>query len=443
MKNNTDNTNKYVVHYNKPFYVRLGTFLLIVFTALVIFMGTTLDWDRGALIFALCVYGFMAFWHLIIFLCGIYTKEYLFIFDETGITNNAVGAKWKFIPWEDVEDIEFYSSWGRDYIGIIVNDEEKYLKSVSRFRRAVAKQNKFFSDSLISVDLLLAKESPYEIEEGIIEQWKKHSGSKGTSGTKADKSVAEIQDIDETLQENAGYKGVWKIIIGMVLLNVGIFILNLYVSNHWIYGTPFSLRLIHDMGFSFFWMEDGYCDVSDLILDGPFYNVGTFEFGLITDAVMEGEIYRLFTHALFHADIIHLGMNMLSLVYISLVHFGRYGKREYFTWYFAGALGGGIFTVIVALITNQDIWSVGASSAIFGLLGGSLAPVIYSIAKVKSVGGSFRAADRRAMSEYIFFVLIMLAPGFFEENVSWEGHLGGLLGGLVAGLVFCHIKVKG
>jgi fructose-specific phosphotransferase system IIC component len=34
----------------------------------------------------------------------------------------------------------------------------------------------------------------------------------------------------------------------------------------------------------------------------------------------------------------------------------------------------------------------------------------------------------------------MLIPGFFEENVSWEGHLGGLLGGLIAGLVMMWIK---
>ena len=62
------------------------------------------------------------------------------------------------------------------------------------------------------------------------------------------------------------------------------------------------------------------------------------------------------------------------------------------------------------------------------------------ILKVKRLGGNLEATSRRQIAEYVFFILMVLVPGFFEENVSWEGHLGGLLGGLIAGLVMVRIK---
>jgi len=109
----------------------------------------------------------------------------------------------------------------------------------------------------------------------------------------------------------------------------------------------------------------------------------------------------------------------------------------------AGIFGGALATLLRAAVTGKAICVVGASAAVFGLLGGCLAPIVYALVLVKGNGGSFRAADRRTMSEYIAFVLIVLIPGFFEENVSWEGHLGGLLGGLIAAIVMLWIKYRG
>ena len=87
------------------------------------------------------------------------------------------------------------------------------------------------------------------------------------------------------------------------------------------------------------------------------------------------EIWRLFTSIFLHSDYLHLFMNMFTLLlYGSLVE-KFYKKYEYLIIYFVSGFIGSVFTV---LLYPPNTISVGASGAIFGLLGAAFVLVAKS-----------------------------------------------------------------
>ena len=50
--------------------------------------------------------------------------------------------------------------------------------------------------------------------------------------------------------------------------------------------------------------------------------------------------------------------------------------------------------------------------------------------------------ERMEIFNYAMYVVIMLVPGFVYRDVSWEGHLGGLIGGMIAGILMIMIKER-
>lgn len=228
------------------------------------------------------------------------------------------------------------------------------------------------------------------------------------------------------------------LVVGLIAVNVLIFAANIFISNHcWIIvDFPTLVTLFKHGDLDTLWVPRGMLTISELLWDGPMFDLGQIVFGLDTGFIFEGHhLHGLFTHAFLHADIIHLLSNMWALYFFSSMVFARVGKKEFSIWYMSGIFGGAFAIIIEAGITGKTICAVGASAAIFGLLGGLLSPKLYMLFKVKSMGGNLRATSRREIIEYVCFILMMLVPGFFEEDVSWEGHLGGLLGGLIAGIV--------
>ena len=414
----------YLVHINRTPYIVFGVISVAMCSFFVLFLIDDIEYDltithsysRLFVLLGFC--GFFLLLNLLFYATGIFTKEYMLKIDDKGITNNMTGAVWKFIPWDDIADFELFSTAGHMFLGIKVIDERKYVESLGKFRKRVAKSNKFFGDSLIQIDLELAKEDAGEIAQEILNRW-----PESLKESAYERILQESEQIDEQAIDLTGgsseFSSVWKITAIMIGVNVMIYIDNLLISN-FMYGSGQSLL--------------------DLLLRGPDVDVGIWMFGNITDLVMAGQIYRLLTHALLHADLIHLLCNMVALFNITILHFARYGKREYFTWYLAGSLGGGLGTLALALASGQGRIAVGSSAAIFGLLGGEIAPMFYSIFYANKLGFKLKPVDRRELLDCSMYVLIMLVPGFFDKDVSWEGHLGGLIGGIIAGILMLAIR---
>lgn len=135
--------------------------------------------------------------------------------------------------------------------------------------------------------------------------------------------------------------------------------------------------------------------------------------------VKSGQIYRLITYAFLHGGLVHLITNMYSLYIIGSQIENNYGKLKFIFIYLVSALTGGLLSAIF----NNNI-SIGASGAIFGLLGA----LVY-------FGFHFRLYLSDALKTRIVpVILINLLIGFMVTDIDNACHIGGLIGGYLAAM---------
>ena len=137
-------------------------------------------------------------------------------------------------------------------------------------------------------------------------------------------------------------------------------------------------------------------------------------FLLYRAGIESGEYYRLLTVALLHGGLLHLGFNMYSLHLLGTPVENFYGRGRYATILLISQLAASCASIF---LNTANVYSIGASGAIFGLFG-SLA-----------VSGRAMGVDFRSIGTII---LINFALGFMVSGIDWRAHLGGLIGGAVA-----------
>ena len=126
------------------------------------------------------------------------------------------------------------------------------------------------------------------------------------------------------------------------------------------------------------------------------------------------EWYRLFTVALVHAGLLHLGFNMYALMVLGNPLEEAFGKNKLLIVFFFSLLTGSLTS---AYFASASSYSVGASGAIFGLFG------------ALAIVGNRIGADVRSI--YVI-IGVNFAIGFALGGVDWKAHLGGLVGGLIS-----------
>lgn len=130
-----------------------------------------------------------------------------------------------------------------------------------------------------------------------------------------------------------------------------------------------------------------------------------------------GEYYRLFTSIFLHAGIMHLLCNMYSLYVLGPQVESFYGKIKYLSIFIISGISGSLLST--ALSGNNTI-SVGASGAIFGLLGS----ILY-------FGYHYRVYLGNVLkSQIIPLIILNLAIGFTFSGIDNLAHIGGLIGGV-------------
>jgi membrane associated rhomboid family serine protease len=127
--------------------------------------------------------------------------------------------------------------------------------------------------------------------------------------------------------------------------------------------------------------------------------------------------YRLFTVALTHGGLLHLGFNMYALLVLGNPIEEAYGKNKFLIVFFASLLAGSVTSAYFASIYSA---SVGASGAVFGLFGAMV------------VVGKRIGADIRSI---VVIIGLNFVFGFALGGVDWRAHLGGLVGGYVTSLI--------
>ena len=139
----------------------------------------------------------------------------------------------------------------------------------------------------------------------------------------------------------------------------------------------------------------------------------------INEAILAGELWRFLTPALLHGSLPHIAFNMYALLSFGTSLERYFGHGRFFLLYVLGA-----FTGNVASFLFSPGYSVGASTAIFGLLG---AEAVFLIQNRKVFPGQFRSA----IGNIIFIAAINLfIIGSLPGIDNW-GHIGGLIGGLM------------
>ncbi|KZL89773.1 rhomboid family intramembrane serine protease [Clostridium magnum] len=140
----------------------------------------------------------------------------------------------------------------------------------------------------------------------------------------------------------------------------------------------------------------------------------------VNELINAGEYYRLVSCMFLHGGAVHVGVNMYSLYALGPFVEGIYGKLKFTIIYFFA----GIVSSFFSYKFSADI-SVGASGAIFGLLGAAL---VFAMKMKDRVRKDF-------IRNILSVIVVNLVIGFSIPNVDNFGHLGGLVGGMISSFV--------
>ena len=131
--------------------------------------------------------------------------------------------------------------------------------------------------------------------------------------------------------------------------------------------------------------------------------------------VRNGQVYRLITSMFMHGSIWHLLCNMYSLYVIGCATENYFGKKKFLLIYLVSGIIGSMFSCIF-----NTGWSLGASGAIFGLMGA----LCY-------FGYYYRLYMGKALyNEIIPVIILNLALSLVVSNIDFYAHIGGLIGGV-------------
>jgi len=154
---------------------------------------------------------------------------------------------------------------------------------------------------------------------------------------------------------------------------------------------------------------------SSLIADGAVYGPG----------IEDGEWYRLITGGFLHAGILHIALNMFVLYVLGRLLEPAIGTPRFVTLYLVSLLAGSFG----ALLLDPDVPTVGASGAVYGVMGATIV-----IAR--------RRGAEQIVSQIGIWLVLNIVLSFTINGISIGGHLGGLLGGTLAALIIAGAESR-
>ncbi|TET59344.1 MAG: rhomboid family intramembrane serine protease [Promethearchaeota archaeon] len=142
--------------------------------------------------------------------------------------------------------------------------------------------------------------------------------------------------------------------------------------------------------------------------------------------INEYEVWRLITAMFLHGDILHLFSNMFGLLLFgaTVENNKSISKIQFSIIYFVSGLIGNLFSLIFLPL---DTISLGASGAIFGLIG---------------VAFTMIATDEPTLLFFALFYIVFFITTSFIPGINFWAHIFGLLGGILFGYLFYARKRK-
>jgi membrane associated rhomboid family serine protease len=145
------------------------------------------------------------------------------------------------------------------------------------------------------------------------------------------------------------------------------------------------------------------------------------DLALYGPATAADDWWRPLTVGFVHAGLLHIGFNMFLLYQLGLLLEPALGRIAFTALFGASLLGGSL----LVLVLDPDTPTVGASGAVFGLMGAA------------ALG--LRARGISPFSTSIGTLLILNLIFTFRPGVSIGGHIGGLAAGLAAGALLFYV----
>ena len=166
--------------------------------------------------------------------------------------------------------------------------------------------------------------------------------------------------------------------------------------------------------------------VAELAQGGGVYGVNStiYEKGVLwAPFVANGDYWRLVTAAFLHYGPFHLAINMYSLYFAGSILEQVIGRWRFALLYLASGLAG----AAGALVWSPNVPTVGASGAIFGILG-----ALFVLERRGNIATGGQVGGLIVLNLIFTFVL--------SSFISVGGHVGGLIGGLLLMLAFARFR---
>jgi membrane associated rhomboid family serine protease len=177
--------------------------------------------------------------------------------------------------------------------------------------------------------------------------------------------------------------------LGLILVNVAVVVVELASGS----SSTFTNNTIFDHGALF---ANACC------INGHYVGVA------------HGEWYRMFTSMFLHANFLHIAMNMYSLYFVGSILEQIIGRWRFVLLYLASGIAGSAGALLWSPLTP----TVGASGAIFGLLG-----ALFILERRGTIHSGGQIAGLIVLNLVITFA--------FSSYISVGGHVGGLIGGII------------
>lgn len=153
-------------------------------------------------------------------------------------------------------------------------------------------------------------------------------------------------------------------------------------------------------------------------LDMLLYEYGVLDAELVLHG---GEYHRLVTSLFLHADISHLASNMIMLYFLGVMVESRLGSLSYLLLYLSSGVIGDLASIMMQVRTGDFHYSLGASGAVFGIVGAYLALILLNR----------RYISNGERNRVLFGIFYSLYIGFQSSGVDNAAHVGGFIAGFV------------
>ena len=148
------------------------------------------------------------------------------------------------------------------------------------------------------------------------------------------------------------------------------------------------------------------------------YNVGCMDAERV---LLDGEYYRFFTSMFMHGGIDHIVSNMIFLIALGEMLERVIGHIRFAVLYLLSGVGGSLFSIANVVLSGNRYTAIGASGAVFGLVGALLILVVIN-------NGHYQGISIKRM---IFAIAYMVYDGTRSEQVDNAAHVGGLIFGVL------------